>query len=70
MTLNEAFVTYAMEGYNITHTSFLPEEYIRLTDNDTIVTNDGYTTTVKRFLADRTGKEWETGWSLHEFKKD
>lgn len=63
--MNKAEAIEAMKaGAKITHVNFLPEEWIIMEGNKTIVTEECYAVSAAEFWRWRTGGNWDNGYSI------
>lgn len=66
MSKDEALSISAMEGRKIKHRFFDPEEYIAVTTDGNIKTEEGFTVSIHDFFYYRKCEDRETGWSIVE----
>ena len=64
LTKEEAIKAMREIGVKISHTLFLPEEYIYSIREGTISTEDGMIHDENDFWKFRQGDVWETGWFI------
>ena len=63
MTKDEAIKAMKF-GAKVTHRYFTDGEWITMEDNQTIITEEGYTISAALFWKDRTCKTFDTDWSI------
>lgn len=60
----EQAIEAMQEGKKVTHQYFSPDEWVTLTSDGLFQFEDKVVCTPEMFWQDRSGNNWETGWSL------